>query len=64
MNAVTAKGKPRGVVKPPVAVNRGSELEESFLAVLRLYRLPEPEREVLYARREKSGAIFCSGKPG
>ena len=58
------QGKPRGVVKPPVAVNRGSELEESFLAVLRLYRLPEPEREVLYAPPRKVRCDFLFRQAG
>ena len=64
MNAVTVKGRPRGAVKPPVAVNRGSELEESFLAVLRLYRLPEPEREVLYAPPRKVRCDFLFRQAG
>ena len=51
-------------VKIPATVKRGSELEESFLAVLRLYRLPEPEREVLYAPPRKVRCDFLFRQAG
>ena len=52
------------VKKPDAPVTRGTDLEESFLAILRLYRLPEPEREVLYAPPRKVRCDFLFRQAG